>query len=112
MLSGILFSIFKVATLCGSEKGFKDGALENALFSGPRGILFDPSSNSLFVCDVNNAIVRQIDLEGTFSFRFCCLPLILLNNSKYCQRFFKGAIQVSLHCQVPQRKYIFCEQFS
>ncbi|XP_075992067.1 NHL repeat-containing protein 2 isoform X2 [Anticarsia gemmatalis] len=49
----------------GSEVGFKDGKLNEALFNSPQGLCW-LSSNVLAVCDTNNHAVRAIHLdEGT-----------------------------------------------
>jgi len=60
-----------VMTLAGGVQGFKNGPLKDAQFSFPHGILFDPSSNALFVCDSGNKEIRRVDLQAGTVQTFC-----------------------------------------
>ncbi|MGB6036703.1 MAG: hypothetical protein WBG42_10590 [Cryomorphaceae bacterium] len=44
------------------EKGFKDGALEQATFNGPRGMAMDSENFILYIADTDNHAVRKVDL--------------------------------------------------
>lgn len=44
------------------EEGFKDGALEQATFNGPRGMAMDEENFILYIADTDNHAVRKVDL--------------------------------------------------
>lgn len=44
----------------GTTAGYKDG--ENPKFRSPRGLVYDPSSDCVFVCDTGNHSIRCIDM--------------------------------------------------
>ena len=58
-----------VTTLAGNADtpGHKDGAGATALFSNPRGIVYEPVLRALFVTDMDNDVVRKVTLSGTVS---------------------------------------------
>ncbi len=59
MLLGNIFSIGKF-----SERGYKDGPAEEAMFDAPRGIVVNEHDGSLFVADTNNKVIRKISVDG------------------------------------------------
>ena len=52
-----------VSTLAGSDPGWRDGTLAQALFDSPFGITIDSSGN-LYVADFNNHRIRKINIDG------------------------------------------------
>jgi len=58
-------------TLAGGVKGHKNGPLKDAQFSFPARLLFEHSSNALFVCDPGNKEIRRIDLQVGYVQTFC-----------------------------------------
>lgn len=50
----------------GSAPGFADGPGGEAAFNGPRGLSYDPGGDVLYVADVDNHAVRQIELKTGF----------------------------------------------
>jgi len=54
----------EVSTLAGSTAGYNDGNEKSAEFNHPRGIFYDPSSESLLVCDYGNHKLRRVLLNG------------------------------------------------
>lgn len=55
----------KVTHIIGSGKiGKKDGSYHTAEFFRPQGVCFDAASKSIFVCDTENHLIRQIDLPA------------------------------------------------
>jgi len=54
----------EVSTLAGSKSGYKDGNGKSAEFNQPRGIFYEPSSESLLVCDYGNHKLRRVLLNG------------------------------------------------
>jgi sugar lactone lactonase YvrE len=56
-----------VTTLAGKADtpGHKDGSGAAALFSTPRGIVYEPVLKALFVTDTGNHVVRKVTLSGT-----------------------------------------------
>jgi DNA-binding beta-propeller fold protein YncE len=54
-----------VTTFAGSgERGFRDGAGEDARFNFPRGIAYDQVGRRLLVADCNNQRIRAVTLDG------------------------------------------------
>ena len=59
-----------VSTLAGNANqpaSFQDGIGPVARFNAPIGIVYDVSSNCLFIVDSNNSLVRQMTLDGVVS---------------------------------------------
>jgi DNA-binding beta-propeller fold protein YncE len=57
----------KVLAVAGSgERGFKDGAFDEALFSNPQGLALQRNGNNatLYVADTNNHAIRALDLNN------------------------------------------------
>jgi thiol-disulfide isomerase/thioredoxin len=48
---------------CG-EKGRDDGAFTSARFDNPQGLAYDPASNTLYVADTDNHLIRRLNLSG------------------------------------------------
>jgi sugar lactone lactonase YvrE len=66
----IVLATGEVTTLAGAagQSGDADGPLHSARFSGPEGLVLDPSSQMLYVADTLNRVIRRIDLAaGTVS---------------------------------------------
>jgi DNA-binding beta-propeller fold protein YncE/thiol-disulfide isomerase/thioredoxin len=56
---------YEVLDVIGSgARGFDDGSLGEATFDKPQGMALDPVNNLLYVADVNNHAVREVDLAG------------------------------------------------
>jgi sugar lactone lactonase YvrE len=56
----------EVTTLAGgTQSGFVNGIGSLALFSGPNGLRWIPSSNSLLLAESENRAIRQVFLDGT-----------------------------------------------
>jgi hypothetical protein len=55
-----------VTTLAGKadQSGHKDGSGASALFSAPRGIVYEPVLKALFVTDSENVVIRKVTLTG------------------------------------------------
>jgi thiol-disulfide isomerase/thioredoxin/sugar lactone lactonase YvrE len=56
---------YEVLDVIGSgERGFRDGGAGEATFDKPQGMALDVAKNLLYVADVNNHAVREVDLAG------------------------------------------------
>jgi DNA-binding beta-propeller fold protein YncE/thiol-disulfide isomerase/thioredoxin len=56
---------YEVLDVIGSgARGFNDGAAGEATFDKPQGMTLDAEKNLLYIADVNNHAVREIDLAG------------------------------------------------
>ncbi|MFP2910315.1 hemolysin, partial [Pyxidicoccus sp. 3LFB2] len=52
----------KADVLAGSEPGMRDGAGKDAAFNQPAGLTLTPDGTALLVADMNNGVIRRIDL--------------------------------------------------
>lgn len=50
-----------VQTIGSGKAGFADGAFEQAQFNWPQGVLWDQASNTLYIADTKNHMLRKID---------------------------------------------------
>lgn len=56
---------YEVLDVIGSgARGFADGPVAEATFDKPQGMALDAAKNRLYVADVNNHAVREVDLSG------------------------------------------------
>jgi serine/threonine protein kinase, bacterial len=59
----------KVTTLAGSDSvGNSIGMGQEAAFSNPAGILFDKSTNSIYIADTGNHVIKKMSLLGNVSY--------------------------------------------
>jgi sugar lactone lactonase YvrE len=56
-----------VTTLAGNTPGYQDGAATQARFSAPFGLAYHSASDSIFIADADNSVIRKIDSGGTVS---------------------------------------------
>ena len=50
-------------TIGGCGSGYSDGEFKSVKFSSPRGVVYSPRQNTLFVCDTDNHSIRAIDFD-------------------------------------------------
>ncbi len=70
-----------ITTLAGTgTAGFADGRPTQASFSEPAGLAFNPTTNTLYVADTNNNLIRTVQLDtgmvGTVSLKNCPPPRV------------------------------------
>ncbi len=71
-LQALLYYLFRciieVNVIAGrfNGDGLLDGRGNIALFSWPNGVVYNPITLCLYICDYSNSVIRKIDAEGTF----------------------------------------------